>query len=1000
MKKFITTFLLTLTITISFSQVTISYDQSKSIDSLTSNLDKSSLTSDILYNRVTSFSKISSYNTTENNTSNRKHFEQSFSELYKASKQEKLMTVEQLRDEYTNEKHKVDIGILNTLFHTLNYNKENESLNGLSLDTIQNKFLAIPDKQAFIAHNKIIIAPLKSNAKGPAITYIFKNSLIFNINPDKNITQLTASFDTGVNYSIIQDGILISNEIPINYSVSGDKELNFEIVYDDGSTLTTKAMIYINTSVADDDPITVTAEIPFHGYEETTPLLGKLEYRVFHHTGGSTIQKPLLFIDGFDPLDKRRIIDEDSSEDSEDHKSIKELIEFYAEANVGEPAPFLHELQEKGYDVILVNHPKHDTIVGGTTIHIDGGADYIERNAMAHIKLYQNINEELAENGSTEQLVIVGPSMGGQISRYALAYMEKEYELETDPVVKEKWNHNCRLWVSVDSPHQGANIPMSMQINTYYFGYILNKEEARDKYIQKIKSNAGRQMLIKQFLTVEHPFLTDEYSSFYNEYYSNLTSNGVEGSNGYPVHEGLRKIAMVNGSITGSKNGNEAQNVMDIIAFKVLPINGGTPYNVFRNKEFYSSNTGGANQIFYGKEDKITSSNEFSVSMTNNNPKGSLDVVPGGYYNTQGQIKDEIVEKLEEQLDESWLYKIDWYEVLNFSPNHTFMPTHSTLDTNGFFNWYQPIDHDLTCSGQTPFDSYFGEPENTDHVTFTAASKEWFFQELDGEEPSPANYYEVDAEIAKILGPNVICEGETKTYTIDINDCEFPDVGVFNWSVSSNLNFEPLTDTSISVTSFGTGVFPNWISASFDSGEIITKVVVDKPYFLVDVNKKPSWSIISIQEIDELSLLQQGIDEYDIIWTKTSGPGSGTIEEIDSKSILVLNANSFEGTVEVSNSCGTTLREFTAENTSPYPYTLVIESVPGYQNRYKVIDTNYPDDIQYIEASELYDAYGIKLQDLSPDEDKINIDGSSSGTIRVIKVEVNGQMATKRVIIE
>ena len=52
---------------------------------------------------------------------------------------------------------------------------------------------------------------------------------------------------------------------------------------------------------------------------------------------------------------------------------------------------------------------------------IDGGADYIERNAMNHITLYQKLNNELIDNGSNEELVIIGPSMGGQISRYALA---------------------------------------------------------------------------------------------------------------------------------------------------------------------------------------------------------------------------------------------------------------------------------------------------------------------------------------------------------------------------------------------------------------------------------------------------------------------------------------------------------------------------------------------------------------------------------------------------
>jgi len=56
---------------------------------------------------------------------------------------------------------------------------------------------------------------------------------------------------------------------------------------------------------------------------------------------------------------------------------------------------------------------------------IHGGADYVERNAMVLVELIKNINPALASNGSTEKLVVIGPSMGGLISRYALAYMKK-----------------------------------------------------------------------------------------------------------------------------------------------------------------------------------------------------------------------------------------------------------------------------------------------------------------------------------------------------------------------------------------------------------------------------------------------------------------------------------------------------------------------------------------------------------------------------------------------
>ncbi len=1004
MKKFITTFLFTLAFTTGFSQVTISYNESKSIDSLTSSLDKSSLTSDILYNRVTSFAKLASYNTTENNTSNRKHFEQSFSELYRASKQEKLMTVEQLRNEYSFDKNKVEIGILNTVFHTLNYNNEDESLNGVSLDTIQNKFLAIPNKEIFIAHNKTIIAPLKSYAKGENITYIFKNSLIFNINPDKNIAQLTANFGAGVAYTIIQDGVLITNEITVNYSEQGNKELIFDIVYSDNTTLTTKASIYTSPE-PEDEPYSVTATIPFPGYEDgDIPLYGSLEYRVFYHTGGSTLQKPLIFIDGFDPLDKRKILRSEMENPSDFTKpSIEELISNYQYPNdPNPPTSFLNELQDKGYDVIIVNHPIHKLPINGL-VEIDGGADYMERNAMAHIELYKEINGILAENGSTEQLVIVGPSMGGQISRYALAYMEKEYE-ETGLA---EWNHNCRLWVSIDSPHQGANIPIGSQANIFFLGYTIGNEDAKYMYDNKINSIAGKQMLKTQFshsypgrIDINgHIFATGSnftVPSFYTQYYNNLHNNGVAGSNGYPMAEDLRKVAMVNGSLTGNTNGSAGDEIFHVKGYKRIFWK---DRRLFRNRNWFIKRHNQNNKIFHGEGADAGwiyfETFETSIYFTNPYSNGSMDAVSGGMFDTQKQIWDVLEDALQEKFGDNFTNPPAPYR-----KTHTFMPTHSTLDTSGFSNWNQPINHNLVCSSQTPFDSYFGEAQNTGHVTFTSASKEWFFQELDGEEPLPSNYYEVDAEITEISGDNIICENETKTYTIDINDCEFPNAGSFEWSTSSNLTIISSIDTQIEVQSTEENSTPLFIKATFDSGEVITKHLIGKPNINLHFDDgNPSFIMVSIEGIG-VHLDLQNIT--DISWEKIDGDAS--LLAIDGESFASIHGpegSSINVKVTVTNSCGDTEIDFFEEIACPE--ALRIQSIPEHDNLYQVIidcDDN-PNDPLYISASEIYDIYGYKVQDLTPNVDELNIEETgTTGDVRIIKVEHEGKVGTKRVIVK
>src|SRR5690606_656623 len=127
-------------------------------------------------------------------------------------------------------------------------------------------------------------------------------------------------------------------------------------------------------------------------------------------------------------------------------------------------------------------------------------------------------------NNSNEELVIVGPSMGGQISRYALAYMEKKYAATQDA----EWQHNCRLWISVDSPHLGANVPIGVQMLLNYAYYRQNSVAAGEFVVGQLQSAAARQQMIEQVKVVKTPlpqssFLPDFWYSFSPDYFDGRT---------------------------------------------------------------------------------------------------------------------------------------------------------------------------------------------------------------------------------------------------------------------------------------------------------------------------------------------------------------------------------------------------------------------------------------------------------------------------------------------
>lgn len=138
--------------------------------------------------------------------------------------------------------------------------------------------------------------------------------------------------------------------------------------------------------------------------------------------------------------------------------------------------------------------------------------------------------------------------MGGLISRYALRDMELRGE-----------THKTRLFISHDSPHRGANVPLAIQafyrhlMGTTIYTPILNiglrivfPELFRP--LKLLQEPAPRQMLRYQSSGVGRftNFLTtSDYDVFMNEYHNM----------GYPVQNGIRNVSSSNGSECAQNQG-------------------------------------------------------------------------------------------------------------------------------------------------------------------------------------------------------------------------------------------------------------------------------------------------------------------------------------------------------------------------------------------------------------------------------------------------------------
>ncbi|MDC9723189.1 MAG: hypothetical protein PSN34_10550 [Urechidicola sp.] len=760
MKK-ITLFYFVLFCTIVNAQMTTKLDTIQNVDKLIKPLNKTDFKTNILYDRVVSIAKLTDFNN-KKNESTLAHFEQALSELYRASKKSKFTSVTNFRKKFTSVvlKNSVDIGIINTTFNQLNYDEKENTKGALKLK--KGKLIPINNKPLFLEKHLLVIAPLKKYGVGQEITYNFKEAFLLQ-ETDTKIVTLTASFGTQKTYTIINNGKLLQQSIHIRYTESGHKTLQFTATFNDDTRKTTKGKLFItasNTSLNrnPDDGIengTITATIPFTGYEAgDVPIYGQLEYRIFYHGTPNNyeriLKKPIVIIDGFDPFDERKIQESDYPNDGEEHPDAIETLMSYKEGV--EDIPLIEKLRLLGYDVVIVNHPIYDTPPPVKTI--DGGADYIERNAMAHIALYQYLNQKVFDNGSSEELTIMGPSMGGQISRYALAYMEQH-----------NLDHNTKLWVSIDSPHLGANIPISVQASIYFLGYITGEQQAKDQYDHLLNSPAGKQQLL-----IQHSYNSTSLPPYFQQYHTNLESN-LPTFKGFPQIP--RNIAIVNGSLT--KNTNYAsQKVLDIRAFGhfsfIKQIKG------FQIENWFMKGTGGRNKVFYGFKRNGLSTVSMTSNFTNPLVYGAMDNLQGGMANAHGDLKDEIVINLQNN------NLVDNYSVRTYISNHSFVPTVSGLAfKNQNFKWNEPIDPNLICSDMIPFDTFYAPRYNQDHIYFTQTSVDWLFEELAGNHQSPPSNTYIKPTIT---GDPEVYTGQTVTYTIP----KVAKATSYTWDLDFNYN--------------------------------------------------------------------------------------------------------------------------------------------------------------------------------------------------------------------
>lgn len=473
----------------------------------------------------------------------------------------------------------------------------------------------------------------------------------------------------------------------------------------------------------------IIATIDYQGYDETQSYFGQGEYQIFLDNLGEVLDKPIIFIAGFDPGD--------SSSISDMYNSLG-----FAGGNLGDI------LRDEGFDPVLLNFPQYNT----NGKDIDGGADYIQRNAMVLIELIALLNDQKVGN---EELVIVGPSMGGLVARYALSYMEQN-----------SIDHETRLYISFDSPHLGANVPISFQYLINYLAEEQGNAQAQLTVDTILNSPASKEMLIDHYLGhllngstyLQDPSLLLPVGApdFRDAFQAELDVLG------FPQQ--VRNVTMINGSgqsmVTGAPGIQIIDTTLDLgssvtadIILHFAPAAGQTN-NVTHFEAFFASVP-------------IASFNADAESPSSSD---GLDSAPGGKSTMTGSFDaggNPIIIAFLEAIEQD---------------DFSFIPTISALAIENEDNWY--ASPDIGGIHSSPFVNTLIPDENEFHGEVTVANAEFALEEIRngilsiGESLFGANYKLIENPVSEQL-------------KIRLNSSlSFTDVTISIYSLSGQLVFK------------------------------------------------------------------------------------------------------------------------------------------------------------------------------------------------------------------
>ncbi len=446
----------------------------------------------------------------------------------------------------------------------------------------------------------------------------------------------------------------------------------------------------------------------------------------------------------------------------------------------------------------------------------NNGSDDIVRNAALLQEVITLVNAEKPIN-STERNVVLGISMGGLVARYALAKMTKA-NIPTQ----------TRLLITHDSPHHGANVPISLQLltlelgNIDMFGYKIKDvlpeyNEAKNLLnatatTQLLKYRAYENTIQLPFGSIMIPTITA--NTFIDNIYRPMvtflntnpqpsyrfiaTSQGAEC--GVPLFSPGAQLLNIEANASALFNFGLATGKakVDIKAYAIPAV--GSTAELLKINVYAKGYLFGFIRVvndFYKNTMKVNSSTLLPIdgATGGTSPIGSVSI-PQQQTSSMG---------IWGPLFGVYNAKLSTASLSNFC----FVPTASALDVQNFNveSLTLPYVNGISLANPSKAVNYItqksptgggGGTFNESHTRFTAINSNWLFNEMQNISNNTLNCSSacnMPLGTVKIDGPDQACN--TATYTIP----NLPNSVSISWSVSGNANITgPMNSRQVAIT--------------------------------------------------------------------------------------------------------------------------------------------------------------------------------------------------------